>query len=88
MIADPDVNLLVVGDHPTKKRPVYYWYEVCDAVQSDIYTVDGIKVSDFVLPFYFTPEKENEDCRSIAVLSVDKILLFLISIFTLESDGP
>ena len=59
MIADPDVNLLVVGEHPKRKHPVYYWYEVCDAVQSDTYFVDGIKVSDFVLPFYFTPEEEN-----------------------------
>jgi len=59
MIADPDVNLLSVGPHPTKENAsALFWYEVCDAVQSDTYDIDGIKVSNFVLPLYFTSEDE------------------------------
>jgi hypothetical protein len=55
LILDPEVNLLVAGPHPREKnRTVFFWYEACDAVQSDTYAIDGVKVSDFVLPLYFT----------------------------------
>jgi hypothetical protein len=33
----------------------FYAYEVCDPVESDTYTIDGIAVSNFVLPPYFEP---------------------------------
>lgn len=59
MIADPDVNLLVQGPHPLhSERIVYHWYEMCDAVQSESYLIDGVDVSNFVLPLYFTSEAE------------------------------
>jgi hypothetical protein len=56
LIADPEVNLLVAGPHPSPnlKRHVFHWYEMCDAVQADNYVIDGVTVSDFVLPLYFT----------------------------------
>jgi hypothetical protein len=56
LIGDPEVNLLVAGPHPdpTQHRDVFHWYEMCDAVQSETYTIDGIKVSNFILPLYFT----------------------------------
>lgn len=55
MIADPEVNLLVLGPHPANpKKAVFHWYEMCDAVQADTYLVDGVEVSNFVLPLYFT----------------------------------
>jgi len=56
LIGDPEVNLLVAGPHPdsSKKKDVFHWYEMCDAVQSDIYQIDGIRVSNFILPLYFT----------------------------------
>lgn len=58
-IADPEVNLLVQGPHPTDPdRYVFYWYEMCDAVQSESYTLDGTEVSNFVLPLYFTGQQE------------------------------
>lgn len=61
MIADPDVNLCVLGPNPDDKRKkVLYFYEVCDAVQSDVYQIDGISVSNFVLPLYFTSGDEFE----------------------------
>ena len=55
LIADPEVNLLVMGPHPTNnKLDVFHWYEMCDAVQAESYKIDEIEVSNFVLPLYFT----------------------------------
>jgi hypothetical protein len=61
MIADPDVNLLVMGPHPDpkQKRDVFHWFEMCDAVQAESYVIDGIAVSNFVLPLYFTGGDEK-----------------------------
>jgi hypothetical protein len=54
LLADPDVNLLVVGPHPKNPRSVALrTYEVCDPVQADNYDLDGIAVSNFVTPLYF-----------------------------------
>lgn len=60
LIGDPEVNLLVQGPHPTKPgRYVFHWYEMCDAVQAETYEIDGIEVSNFVLPLYFTGGEER-----------------------------
>jgi hypothetical protein len=56
MLGDPDVNLTTfVQDTP--KTGKLYAYEVCDAVEDDqyAYAIDGVSVSDFVLPTYFEP---------------------------------
>lgn len=61
LVADPEVNLLVQGPHPDPARQndlVFHWYEMCDAVQGDTYTIDGVEVSNFVLPLYFTSGDE------------------------------
>jgi hypothetical protein len=59
LIADPEVNLLVAGPHPGDPEvEVFHWYEMCDAVQNETYKVDGIAVSNFLLPFYFTADPE------------------------------
>jgi hypothetical protein len=59
LIADPEVNLLVQGPHPADpERAVFHWYEMCDAVQAETYDIDGVEVSNFVLPLYFTGEAE------------------------------
>jgi subtilisin family serine protease len=56
---DPEVNLLVKGPHPEDPtREVFHWYEACDAVQTQGYEIDGIRVSNFVLPLYFTTSEE------------------------------
>src|SRR4029079_7574224 len=34
-------------------------YEMCDAVQDESYKVDGIAVSNFLLPLYFTRDAEK-----------------------------
>ncbi len=59
MIGDPEVNLLVAGPHPGKaKTDVFHWYEMCDAVQAESYAIDGVEVSNFLLPLYFTGGEE------------------------------
>jgi hypothetical protein len=60
LIADPEVNLLVSGTHPDPKltREVFFWYEMCDAVQDESYVIDGVRVSNFVLPLYYTGSDE------------------------------
>jgi hypothetical protein len=60
LIGDPEANLLVQGPHPRfPKRTVFHWFEMCDAVQDEQYTLDGIAVSNFVLPLYFTSSAEH-----------------------------
>ena len=62
MALDPEINRLVQGPHPDPNeggRMVYHWYELCDAVQADTYFIDGVKVSNFVLPLYFTSSEEH-----------------------------
>ena len=55
LLADPEANLLVQGPHPEDPNlAVFHWYEMCDAVQAETYKLDGIEVSNFVLPLYFT----------------------------------
>ena len=59
MIIDPNVNLLVMGPHPAdRSHTVVFWYEACDAVQGQDYDIEGIPVSNFVLPHYFTTSEE------------------------------
>jgi hypothetical protein len=60
LIGDPEVNLLVAGPHPgNSEKEVFHWYEMCDAVQDERYKVDGVWVSNFVLPLYFTASAEK-----------------------------
>jgi hypothetical protein len=59
-ILDPEANLLVQGPHPADPtREVFHWYEASDAVQAESYRIDGIDVSNFVLPLYFTSGEET-----------------------------
>ena len=60
LIADPESNLLVMGPHPAKpSKMVFHWYEMSDAVQAETYKIDGVEVSNFVLPLYFTGGEET-----------------------------
>lgn len=59
LIGDPEVNLLVAGPDPRGgDADVFHWYEMCDAVQAETYGIDGVEVSNFVLPLYFTSSDE------------------------------
>lgn len=58
MIADPGVNLYARG-FPIRGKAnfnAFVGYEVCDAVQDVVYKIDGVEVSDFVVPEWFEPE--------------------------------
>jgi phospholipase C len=60
LVGDAQGNLLVQGPHPSNPgKEVFHWFEMCDAVQSQTYQIDGIEVSNFVLPLYFTPEEQK-----------------------------
>ncbi len=49
-LADPN------GARAAQWKDGRFWaYEVCDAVEATSYLIDGIKVSNFVLPPYFEP---------------------------------
>lgn len=61
LIGDANVNQFAAGPHPDPSqhgRIVFHWYEMCDAVQAESYDRDGIAVSNFVLPLYFTIGEE------------------------------
>jgi hypothetical protein len=59
LLGDPEVNLLVMGPNPSNpSKTVFHWYEMCDAVQAETYEIDGVAVSNFVLPLYFTGSEE------------------------------
>jgi hypothetical protein len=54
LVADPLNNLLVQGPHPHDHRHlVFHMFELCDAVQAETYELDGVRLSNFVLPGYF-----------------------------------
>lgn len=60
LLGDPQGNLLVQGPHPVEAgKDVYHWFEMCDAVQSQTYEIDGVRVANFVLPLYFTPGEQS-----------------------------
>ncbi len=55
LIIDPTVNIFVPGPDPRNAANlVLHTYEVCDAVERTIYQIDGIAVSNFLTPSYFT----------------------------------
>lgn len=69
LIGDPQCNLLVQGPDPEDANStVYHFFEMCDAVQAQSYVIDGVTVSDFVLPHYFTRDEEaglrNDFCAT------------------------
>lgn len=53
MLVDPNINLTAFDEDGGRA----YMYEVCDAVEADSlgYDIDGVTVSDFVLPGWFEP---------------------------------
>ena len=55
LILDPTVNIFVPGPDPRDPNNiVLHTYEACDAVERISYAIDGIAVSDFLTPAYFT----------------------------------
>lgn len=52
MVIDPMANLWANADKRTQ-----YAYEMCDAVEEDMFEVDGLPMSNFVHPAWFEPFK-------------------------------
>jgi hypothetical protein len=67
MLADPWGSRLIVADDPrgTKDR-VRVLVEACDPCEEFHYTVDGIELSDFVLPAYYGPHRWRHGGKSPA----------------------
>jgi len=67
MIADPGANLYAYGHYTTprtrRRRSAYVSYEVCDPVQECTYSIDGVRVSDFVVPEWFEPGRPRGSMR-------------------------
>jgi hypothetical protein len=40
---------------------VFFFYELCDAVQAETYEIEGVKVSNFLLPLYFTGTRQTDE---------------------------
>jgi hypothetical protein len=60
LVGDPMSNLWVQGTHPLdRRRRVFHLFEMCDAVQNETYTIDGVAVSNFVLPSYFSKGEQE-----------------------------
>lgn len=56
MVVDPSGNRFIVGDSPeTPPRRVEFLVEVCDPCETFGYSVNGVTVSDFYTPHYFSP---------------------------------
>jgi hypothetical protein len=75
MIADPGANLYADGFYRIKhgvKRKAMIPYEVCDAVQDETYTIDGVRVSDFVLPEWFEPEHKGRALKMDHLGKIDR----------------
>ncbi|WLI91397.1 hypothetical protein Q4S45_09840 [Massilia sp. R2A-15] len=68
LFADPYCNLLVKGPHPggAGVPEVYHYFEVCDAVQSQVYEIDSVTVSNFVLPNYFSTDESASARRDFS----------------------
>jgi len=60
MLADPNINLSVLVQNANTTGTLYA-YEVCDACEDDSfgYTINNIKVSDFVHPTWFESFREQ-----------------------------
>lgn len=72
LLGDAQGNLLVQGPHPDHPElEVFHWFEMCDAVQSQTYKIDGVEVANFLLPLYFTTE-EQEGGRNDFLGTLDK----------------
>lgn len=55
LIVDPTVNIFVPGPDPRGgNNVVLHTYETCDAVERTGYEIDGVRVSNFVTPTYFS----------------------------------
>jgi hypothetical protein len=56
LIAVPQANNYVQGPKPDDlRKKVFFWFEMCDAVSSQTYEINGVALQNFLLPAYFEP---------------------------------
>lgn len=74
MIVDPGVNLFADGfiRDRGRRRRAFIPYEVCDPVQAVAYEIDGIRVSDFVVPEWFEPQRPARSMQFSFRNSIDR----------------
>jgi hypothetical protein len=74
MIADPGINLYASGYYRKGRLRRNAWipYEVCDPVEENLYEIDGFKMSDFVLPEWYEPERKARSVQFSHRNSVDR----------------
>ena len=64
LVGDPLNNLLVQGPHPVDPhRTAIHQFEMCDAVCSEYYVIEGIEVQNFLLPGWFV-HKDVQGARN------------------------
>ena len=61
MIADPNVNLYAIGKFrlDRKRKSGFFGLEVCDPVESNLYKIGGVTVSDWVRPEWYEQEHKE-----------------------------
>lgn len=60
LVLNQHCNYYAIGKNPDDRRQkAAIWLEACDPVQDQCYQIDTVMVSDFVFPFYFTPDQEK-----------------------------
>jgi hypothetical protein len=74
MIADPGVNLYAIGHvlRGGKRRDAFVAFEVCDPVQQRLYLIGDVKVSDFVTPEWYEPERLRVSTKFSFLASVEE----------------
>ncbi len=72
LLNDPEANRMVMGPHPTEDRSVFHCFELCDAVQAQSYTIDGVDLSNFLLPGYFSATRTSNEARCDFLGSLDE----------------
>jgi hypothetical protein len=78
MLVDPFGNRVVAGQSPKADQGrVEFLVEVADPVGDSVYTVDGVKVSDFCTPRYFDPQPSAgvQYCATGAIQGPRQILV-------------
>lgn len=90
LITDPTVNIFVPGPDPRDpNNVVLHSYENCDAVERSGYDIDGIRVSNFLTPHYFTVGDEagtRNDFLGVGVTSFGVTMGSHIAFFDLSTN--
>ena len=89
LIIDPTVNIFVPGPYPNDPDiTVLHTYEVCGAVERTSYDINGVRVSNFLTPHYFTIDDEiytRNDFLGVGITSFGVMRCSHIAFFNLAT---